>query len=112
MNDAGPARRDPKLCRSVEEVADSVSHLRLATAPAFEDAAGALGQPELALVLAHLAGDGDAGPDETTVLAGRLAAVELPGNCPSPSGRPQGDPCCRDSVLGASVKYAGNCLSP
>jgi DNA-binding NtrC family response regulator len=51
---------DPKLCRSVEEVAGSVSHLRLVTVPAFEDAAGALGQPGLALVLAHLAGDGDA----------------------------------------------------
>src|SRR5262245_23576607 len=52
--------RDPKLARSVEEVAGSVSHLRQATVPTLEDAAGALDRPDLALVLAHLAGDGDA----------------------------------------------------
>src|SRR4051812_4645496 len=41
--------RDPKLCRSVEETAGSVSHPRLATVPAFKGA-GALGQPDSPLI--------------------------------------------------------------
>src|SRR5262245_26379974 len=67
---------DPKLARSVEEVAGSVSHLRLVTVATLEDAAGALGRPDLALVLAHLAGDGDA--DRVAGLLREMAAARRP----------------------------------
>src|SRR5215468_8991927 len=52
--------RDPNLARSVEEVAGSVSHLGLRTVPTLADAFEALQQPDLALVLVHLAGAADA----------------------------------------------------
>src|SRR5262249_15619319 len=68
--------RDAKLSRSVEEVAGSVSHLRLTTVPTFADAAGTLGQPELALVLAHLAEDGDA--DRVASLLRDMATTRRP----------------------------------
>src|SRR4051794_6429359 len=68
--------RDPELARSVEEVAGSVRHLRLVTVPTLEDAAGALGRPDLALVLAHLAGDGDA--DRIAGLLRDMAVVRRP----------------------------------
>src|SRR5262245_18423092 len=52
--------RDPTRARSVVQAVGLVSHLGLRTVPALQDAAGALGRPDLALVLVHLAGDCDA----------------------------------------------------
>jgi DNA-binding NtrC family response regulator len=68
--------RDPTLSRSVEKAVGSVSHLRLATVPTLADALEALRQPDLALVLVHLAGAADA--QRVAGLLREMAAARRP----------------------------------
>src|SRR5262245_5242103 len=68
--------RDSTLSRSVEEAVASVSHLGLRTVPTLADAFEALQQPDLALVLVHLASPGDA--DRVAGLLREMVAARRP----------------------------------
>src|SRR5262245_25473316 len=70
------ATRDSTLSRSVEKAVGSVSHLRFATVPTLADALEALRQPDLALLLVHLASPADA--DRVAGLLRAVAAARRP----------------------------------